>query len=565
MATLTKNLFRGQGERDHRLDLIEGHWPADVEGAVFVVGPDKRAPEGHWFAERGLLEKIHLVPDGRGRIVVQHRVIDTPLQRIKRRLGFLFRRIQFMELSPFGVTNLANTNVQSIDGRMFVGYDAGRPIEVDPETLEFLTPVGSNAEWLQAAPGVFEPLCAVAAHPASDFDEHAMYFVNYTQIALPGEPKETWLARWQLDGPVRRWRVEGMSPFDSIHDIKATEHHLVFTDLPFVVEPGMFTGEARTIRNQEHTNLWIVAKADLRATAPGGTVRAIEVRVPTPTGHLYPDYREVDGRLRVVLQHAPLTDLMISMTAATLDHRNGEPVGQDYEGLVALGLQPSVVGRYEIDLATGEVLDAETVMDEERVWGGILPATDTSSAQARDHQRQLWYGSSGFDPDLIPEEWWTLYADATDGAVAPADLPDTVVPGSLARFDLESMKVAEVWSYADGAFPSPPTFVPRVGATDPDDGYIVVVVHQDGDKELQVFDAHHIEAGPLARATARGFNPGLLLHSCWMADRVGPRASAYRVSYGSDIIGALRGMPGVFAAIFRMGKTIAAQERASRR
>ena len=223
MPTLTRNLFRGQGERDHALEVVEGHWPMDVEGSVFVVGPDKRAPEGHWFAEAGLLEKIRLVPDRRGRISVQHRIIDTPVQRLKRRLGFLFRRIVFMELSPFGVTNLANTNVQSIEGRMFVGYDAGRPIEVDPETLRFLTPVGSNAEWLQGAPGVFEPLCAVAAHPASDFEERALYFVNYTQISPPGVPKETWLARWPLDGPVRRWRVEGMSEFDSIHDIKATE------------------------------------------------------------------------------------------------------------------------------------------------------------------------------------------------------------------------------------------------------------------------------------------------------------------------------------------------------
>ena len=565
MATLTRNLFRGQGERDHALDVVAGHWPTDITGSVFVVGPDKRAPDGHWFAEAGLLEKIALVPDPRGRISVRHRVIDTPVQRLKRRFGFLFRRIAFLELSPFGVTNLANTNVTAIDGRLFVGYDAGRPIEVDPETMRFVTPVGSNGEWLQAAPGVFEPLCAVAAHPAPDLDEGALYFVNYTQIAPPGVPKETWLARWGLDGPVRRWKVEGMSEFDSIHDIKATEHHLVFSDLPFVVEPEMFRGAPRSRRMQEHTSLWILAKDDLRRTPPGGSITAREVRLPMPTGHLFADWDEVDGRLRIVLQHAPLGDLMVTMTADQLDHRNQRPIDQDYEGMVALALQPSVVGRYEIDLATGEVLDAETAMDIERVWGGILATTDTSCAAARDHQRQLWYAGAGFDPDLIPEEWWRLYGDATNGAVAPADLPETAIPGSLARFDLESMKVAEVWSYEGGAFPSPPTFVPRVGAEDPDDGYIVVVVHQDGDKELQVFDANHIEFGPLARATAPGFHPGLLLHSCWMPDRVGPRASAYRVSHLADVAGALRGLPGVLAGFFRMGRAIAAQERAARR
>ncbi|MEZ5183039.1 MAG: carotenoid oxygenase family protein [Acidimicrobiales bacterium] len=564
MATLTRNLFAGNGERDFRLRVVDGHWPGDVEGAVFVVGPDKRGPGGHWLVEHGLLQKVDLVPDRDGRIVVRHRSIRTPVARLRRRLPWLFKRLEFMELSPFGVSNLANTNVQGIDGRLFVGYDAGRPVEVDPETMAFVTFVGHNDEWLQAAPGVLEPLCAVAAHPAPDLDERALWFVNYSQVALPGDPKETWIARWGLDGPIRRWRIEGMSPFDSIHDIKATANHLVFTDLPFVVEPGTFTGAPREQRNQEHTTMWIVAKDDLHRTPPGGSVGCLEVRLPIPTGHVYADHDEVDGRLRVVVQHVPLGDLLLSMGPTTIDHRNQAPIDPAYEGLIALAVQPSVIGRYEIDLATGEVHDAELAMDVDRAWGGILPTTDTYSPAARAHQRNLWYAGAGFDPDLVPEEWWRLYGTATDGIVAPADLPDEVVPGSLARFDLESMKVAEVWQYEAGAFPSPPTFVPRVGAEDPDDGYVVVVVHQDGDKELQVFDAQHIEQGPLARATAPGFTPNLMLHSTWMPTRVGPHASAYRTRTGRDIVGALRGLPGVLRSFARMGRGVAAIERAKR-
>lgn len=565
MATLTTNLFRGQGERDHRLEVVEGYWPDDVEGDVYVVGPDKREPGGHWFAEQGIVQRTHLVPDAEGRIRVEHRVVRTPVARLRDRFGFLFRKVQFMELSPFGVSNFANTNVQGIDGRLFVGYDAGRPVEIDPDTLEFVTYVGANHEWLQAAPGLLEPLCAVAAHPAPDVDEGALWFVNYTQIAAPGEPRETWVARWGLDGPVRRWRVEGMSPFDSIHDIKATEHHLVFADLPFVVEPGAFQGKPRTLRNQEHTNLWIVAKDDLRATEPGGAVRALEVQLPMPTGHLYVDHEEVDGKVRVVLQQIPLSDLMITVAGGDLEHRGGTPIDGEYEGLIALAMQPSVIGRYEIDVATGEVTDAEVASDPERAWGGVLPTTDASSPAARARHRQLWYAGAGYDPDLVPEAWWQLYGDATDGIVAPADLPDHPLPGNLARFDLESMKVAEVWSYPDGSFPTPPTFVPRVGAEDPDDGYVVVLVHRDGDKELQVFDAAHLEAGPLARATAPGFNPNLMLHSTWLPPRRHRRSSAYRVPWWRDVIGALRGLPGVVATLARMVRGMAAQERAARR
>jgi hypothetical protein len=252
-------------------------------------------------------------------------------------------------------------------------------VEIDPETLEFVTYVGANDEWLQGAPGLLEPLCAVAAHPAPDVDEGALWFVNYTQLAPPGAPKETWIGRWGLDGPVRRWRVEGMSPFDSIHDIKATEHHLVFADLPFVVEPGSFTGKPRTLRNQEHTNLWIVAKDDLRATEPGGAVRALEVQLPD--AHRPPLRRPRRGRRQAArgAPAGPLSDLMITVAAGDLEHRGGTAIDGEYEGLIALAMQPSVVGRYEIDVATGEVVDAEVACDPERAWGGMLPTTDTSS------------------------------------------------------------------------------------------------------------------------------------------------------------------------------------------
>jgi len=288
-------------------------------------------------------------------------------------------------------------------------------------------------------------------------------------------------------------------------------------------------------------------------------VRATEVRLPIPTGHLYVDHDEVDAKVRVVAQHAPLADLTLVLAPDDTDHRGGRPLPPAYEGMITVAVQPSVIGRYVIDPATGDVHDAEVAHDTERVWGGVLPTTDIYSERARAHQRQLWYVGAGYDPDLVPESWWRLYGDATDGVVAPDDLPDHAIPGSLARFDLEAMKVAEVWSYEDGAFPSPPTFVPRAGAEDPEDGYVLVVVHRDGPKELQLFDAGHIEAGPLARATAPGFNPSLLLHSTWLPDRVGPRPSDYRVPLSRDVRGALRGLPGVLR---RMGRMVRDSARA---
>ena len=92
------------------------------------------------------------------------------------------------ETSPLGFSNFANTNVQFMGERLFVGYDAGRPVEVDPETLQFLTPVGSNDEWLQSMPGALEPMIAVGAHPGPDWDEEALYFAELALKYAPQNP-----------------------------------------------------------------------------------------------------------------------------------------------------------------------------------------------------------------------------------------------------------------------------------------------------------------------------------------------------------------------------------------
>ncbi len=563
MATLTRNLFHGAGEGDWNLEVIDGHWPVDAYGDVFVIGPDKREPAGHWFNQFGLLHRFSMQAGPDGRLQARARRMNTPVAMLARKYPRLFHTREFAQVSPFGVSNMANTNVQTIDGRLFVGYDAGRPIEVDPVTMEVITPVGANGEWAQMAPGLLEPMCPVAAHPAPSWEERCVYFVNY--FPMPGAP--THVARWGLSGPIERWPVEGMSPFDSIHDIKATRNHLVFCDLPFRIEAQALSGRGpREIPNQDVTQLWIIAKEDLRRTPPGQPVQATEVQIPIPAGHLMVDVDDDDGILRVHLEHIALADLMITLAAGETAH-SGQRVVQDHEGIVSIAQQPGCMGSYEILAATGEIRRAETMWDD-RFWGGTLSTYDYSSAQARERVTQAWYCGTGFDPDLVSEQWWRLYENAgNEHLVDLADLPGEGRPGALAHFDLQSGKVAGVFAYEEpGTFPSPPTFVPRRDPSGPNDGYVMVLVHRgdwrDGTlgagKEVHIFDAQDIERGPLARASAAGFNPPLLLHSYWMDRRVGPRPSNYRVSKMRDVAGAL-------ASFVRVPKTWVGAGRELRR
>ena len=69
---------------------------------------------------------------------------------------------------------------------------------------------------------------------------------------------------------------------------------------------------------------------------------------------------------------------------------------------------------------------------------------------------------------MIPSTWWDLYGDgALEHLVAPDDLPTEPVAASLARFDLESMKVTDVYPFPAGAFASPPTSCPAERAAGP--------------------------------------------------------------------------------------------------
>ena len=564
MTAMTHNLFWGMGEADQRLNVIEGKWPTDIDGNVFIVGPDKRKPGGHWFDSQGLLCKIHCQPDGEGKIRVQHKIIETPLKRLKNRMPNLFWKFWVLEISPFGFSNLANTNVQWIGDRLFVGYDMGRQVEVDPETLEYLTPVGANDEWAHIMPAPLEPMTSVAAHPAPDFEENRLYFCNYAQFPVPGSTNVTRLCRWDMHGKIQHWELQGMSKFDTIHDIKVSKNHLVISDLPFVVEPGVFRGRPRRKAGQDFTQLWIVNKSDLDRTKVGGKVNVVEVKIPMPTGHLAVDYNDHDGELTVYLQHIPAADLTVAVNPAERSHQTGGMFDPNYEGMITMGLQPTVTGRYRIEAASGKVLDGKIHFDDEALWGGALWTHNLALDASRQRTQNIFWSSMGWEPDLVPETLWRLYKDCGNVVFPISKLPKKPIPGSVVRIDLENMATADAYMFKNGACAHPPTFVPKRKAKHDLDGYLVTVIHQDPPKQIAVFDAENLAKGPVALATAPDFNPNLMLHSCYAPPRLGARPSTYDIDLARDIWGALKGFtPGQLRPVVNMMRAAAQSARAA--
>jgi hypothetical protein len=281
--------------------------------------------------------------------------------------------------------------------------------------------------------------------------------------------------------------------------------------------------------------VWIVRKEDLRTHAPGSAVPFRALQIPMMGGHMAVDYAD-DGRLLVLhLSHHPLTDLVLAIEPGDVTHGTDDAIAAAYEGLIPAGNQPSGIGRYVIDVDAGKLVDSRIAVDVERFWGGALFTQNSYTKASQEHPGNLWVSGVGHDPELVSERWWQTYSEQHENVfVSPRDFPKRPIPGALARFDLAETRLAELYAYPDGAFPHPPTFVPREGCRHDADGYVLVFVHRDGDKAIDVFDAADLSAGPIASATAPGFNPPLLLHSWWTERRAGERPSQYRVDPERD-------------------------------
>lgn len=89
-----------------------------------------------------------------------------------------------------GPVNYANTAIIPVKFKNDSGesilatYDTGRPLKHDPLSLEFITPLGYNNEWISGFPRFLQeplPMFESTAHPSWDPNEQVLYSVNFTK------------------------------------------------------------------------------------------------------------------------------------------------------------------------------------------------------------------------------------------------------------------------------------------------------------------------------------------------------------------------------------------------
>jgi len=128
--------------------------------------------------------------------------------------------------------------------RLLVTWDVGRPYEVDPETLETLTPVGLNEDWSDLLPDQqpipFKNLMS-SAHPVFDQDADRFYTLNvgkslWTMFALPRSLKIRWQENWLGLKPIidNIWQNKNLSFTQSFSNILILIYSLILFSLQLV-------------------------------------------------------------------------------------------------------------------------------------------------------------------------------------------------------------------------------------------------------------------------------------------------------------------------------------------
>ena len=191
----------------------EGKIPEDLQGHVFIIGPvgsvnspnqpgteivfPARDDSKALYNGDGMVYRLDF-NDRAGGVKFSSALMKTPCYYADF-ATFSQKKLKFQNLGivrlseKLGVRNQLNTaflpmQFSEEEGyRLLATWDIGRPYEIDPETLEVITPVGSNSEWRPMNPLMSDlpfqppfpfPLVQGSAHPCFDFHTKEMFTVN---------------------------------------------------------------------------------------------------------------------------------------------------------------------------------------------------------------------------------------------------------------------------------------------------------------------------------------------------------------------------------------------------
>ena len=530
-----------------QLHVLAGAVPDDIAGHVFVSGV-VASPSRPLFTGESVLYRIDFDADAADAVRCTHALLRTPCLCLDEALqaddhgGLLaFRDLGLTRMSPLlGVRAMLGTAPVPLQGRLIVTSDVGRPWEVDPISLELVTPIGKVDEWQGAvpAPWLF-PLIMTSAHPAEDPHTGELFTANYAAASAGGDFFH--LVRWRAPGPVEHFRIvdsngDPLQIEQCVHQIAVTRDHVIVQDSAFLFEMRQIVidaceqliptlplrrllGGRETLPHRPTSVFYIIHRRDLDggggpADAPT-PVPAVRVELPGESVHFLAQYDDSDGgSLTLIVPHTPTMD--VSETIRRGDRMLDGGLASEYAGLpTPCALTPGTIAVHTIDPRTGSVTLTRTVVDD-ALWGLGLntpaPADPTLPIET------VYFNTSGFFRELVPQRLVRAYAERVDEALMPDGRSPHLLALAVATGQLARYACPHGWALLS------PIFVPRGGDPTSRAGYVVCIAHAAANvprgpdtsgEEVWIFDGDDITRGPICRLGHPSLDFTFTVHASW--------------------------------------------------
>ena len=515
---------------DLELEVVAGTWPTDISGEMVFSSPQHCTPMEYGIFDWGAICRLALEPGTRGasagRFAWQSRSVQSPGKRLWDRLPGQFSTSGTGYQSVLGPANASNTAPLPWGGRLYTTWDAGRPIELHPGTLEFVAEVGHRDSWggNSLPMGGVMPFLLSSAHPVADPDRDCMWSVKLDFVFEPSFGMRPAVVRYDAaDGTrVRYWPLDGVVFGGSTHTVSQTRDWIILADSGnFKPDPAEMFGGERELTIDHEVPVWLIRKDQLDGLPSGSPVTPVTIMMSPPTGHFYGRWDDSDG-ISVVWEGMDLMDLGMYLKPDDRDV-HGNPIDPAAVGLYNMAMAPETIVEVLFDPNTGRAIE-RGVYREDWTFNLQLSAMDWSTeGMSKPTLHHVNY--QGCRPGNVSQRAAKLYEGRID-----LDQLREETPGALATFERGSMELRARWEYSDlSDHITSPTFAPRNcgansahsayagGEPGGHDGYVVQPVLSDDGFRIELFDAAAVGNGPIAvlKGTNRECVP-LLLHSAWM-------------------------------------------------
>jgi all-trans-8'-apo-beta-carotenal 15,15'-oxygenase len=520
----------------------EGRLPAAL-GYAFVMGPIPWGDGSPIFNGDGAILRLNLEE---GQLKVKTRRLITPcalLDQASQGTEFAYQNRAFMrESSAFGVRNFLNTSpVPTFDGRLIATYDAGRPWEISPNTLELTTPIGGLDQWKPMLPPLtdaqrFHTQSMSTAHPAYDEHTREMYSVNYAPT-VEGVNIEPFfdLLWWGDDGLIKKSPLinedgSGCVLNMSCHQLQVTERFVILIDSALLIEPEQLFGLDVTRPQLPVTPIWVVVRDELEDGQP---TTAHQYIVDSESAHFLAAYDDRDG-IELLLVHQCSSDPSEWVRSDDQLAHGGGPVNAKYAGLPVAGADRLWLGKYLIDTERQEV-SLEGSLHGEEMWGLTLWTQDPTQSKAT--LGEGWWITQGWHPELYTARIAETYRVQDHRTLDIGEMPERTQPCRLMKLDHESLTIVDQYQFDEGYIPLSPTFLPVENdeALSDSSGVILTFIQGVNGCEIWVFNADKVSLGPIAKCKHDSLSFGHTLHSTWLPS-VDPPVAPYLISAIDELI-----------------------------